>query len=298
VKTTDALPVLAMVALLLAVDGAAMLVAGPFKAAGAVAFENPDDPWNIVYFFLVLLPFTVLILLIAKFWKKKAIQAIVLAATGVLDVYVFYPLLAMVLPSMWLTLGIAVAASAVLLTLLVKKPEWYIVNASAVLSAIGATAMLGVSLNPLVTVALLIAMSVYDALSVYKTKHMIDLADTLVDLKLPIVFVVPKKRGYSLRRETKTLKQKLKEGEEREAFFLGVGDAVIPGTLTVSAFHTLAGNTLPIALSTLAGTLGGFAALMLLVMKGKPQAGLPFLCTGAIIGYAVSSLWLHGTLIA
>jgi presenilin-like A22 family membrane protease len=37
---------------------------------------------------------------------------------------------------------------------------------------------------------------------------------------------------------------------------------------------------------------------MLLVMKGKPQAGLPFLCTGAIIGYAVSSLWLHGTLIA
>ena len=37
------------------VDLLAFLVAGPFKAAGAVAFENPSDPFNVVYFFSVML---------------------------------------------------------------------------------------------------------------------------------------------------------------------------------------------------------------------------------------------------
>ncbi|MGF3522877.1 MAG: presenilin family intramembrane aspartyl protease, partial [Candidatus Bathyarchaeia archaeon] len=43
-----------------------------------------------------------------------------------------------------------------------------------------------------------------------------------------------------------------------------------------------------------AGTLAGFAVLMMFVLKGKPQAGLPFLCPGAIIGYLVSSFILTG----
>jgi presenilin-like A22 family membrane protease len=29
--------------------------------------------------------------------------------------------------------------------------------------------------------------------------------------------------------------------------------------------------------------------LMIFVMKGKPQAGLPYLCSGAILGYLISS---------
>jgi presenilin-like A22 family membrane protease len=32
------------------------------------------------------------------------------------------------------------------------------------------------------------------------------------------------------------------------------------------------------------------------VIKGKPQAGLPFLCGGAILGYLLSSYMLFGTL--
>lgn len=44
------------------------------------------------------------------------------------------------------------------------------------------------------------------------------------------------------------------------------------------------------------GTLVGFAVLMSVVIKGKPQAGLPYLCSGAILGYLVSSLLLFGEL--
>jgi len=50
-------------------------------------------------------------------------------------------------------------------------------------------------------------------------------------------------------------------------------------------------------LSVLAGTLVGFAALMTFVIKGKPQAGLPLLCSGAILGYLISSYMFFGTLV-
>ena len=125
---------------------------------------------------------------------------------------------------------------------------------------------------------------------------MIDLADTVMDLKLPVLLVVPKVRHYSLIKETKSLKEKLKEGEEREAFFMGLGDVVMPGILVAAIYHNI-NNGLPIALSVILGTLVGFVILMIFVMKGKPQAGLPCLCGGAILGYILSSYVLYGELV-
>jgi len=54
---------------------------------------------------------------------------------------------------------------------------------------------------------------------------------------------------------------------------------------------------LPMALSIIFGTLVGFAILMIFVLKGRPQAGLPCLCGGAIAGYIVSSYLLFGKLV-
>ena len=66
--------------------------------------------------------------------------------------------------------------------------------------------------------------------------------------------------------------------------------------MAVSAFHNLANNGLLIALSVMLGTLLGFIILVEVVIKGKPQAGLPFLCTGAILGYIVASYVMFGAL--
>jgi presenilin-like A22 family membrane protease len=44
------------------------------------------------------------------------------------------------------------------------------------------------------------------------------------------------------------------------------------------------------------GTLVGFVILMSFVIKGKPQAGLPCLGGGAIVGYILSSYILFGKL--
>jgi presenilin-like A22 family membrane protease len=80
--------------------------------------------------------------------------------------------------------------------------------------------------------------------------------------------------------------------------FMGLGDIVIPSLLIVSALSFLpatesgigiAGNIL-VGIGTMIGILVGFSILMTYVMKGNPQAGLPLLNSGAIIGYLVTYL--------
>lgn len=302
--------VLLMGGLFVIVHGLALLVTAPFEAAGVQpAFDNPDDPMNIIFIFVILLSFTVVILLIARFWKKKFIQVLILGAIGYTAAYLFYPLLTLVIPeaavyiSISKNLVLVISASAIiavilaiiLVYILYKFPEWYVIDIAGIIIGAGAIAIFGMSLGVLLVIILLVGLAIYDAISVYKTKHMIDLADTVMDLKLPVLLVVPKVRHYSLIKETKSLKQKIKEDDKRDAFFMGLGDIVMPGILVVAIYNNV-GGSLPIVLSAIIGTLVGFAILMIFVMKGKPQAGLPLLCGGAIAGYIISSLVLFGEL--
>jgi presenilin-like A22 family membrane protease len=293
-KSFDLLPIFFMGGLFVFVDFLAFLVAGPFEDVGAVAFQNPGDPLNLLFFVVVLLVFTAIILLIISLGKKGALRMIFLGAATLLIFYVLYPVLFIFVVSDVLALGLSMLGAALLLVALVKKPEWCVIDAVALLIGVGAVATIGISLDIWIIIVLLGVMAVYDGVSVYRTKHMIDLADSVMDLNLPVMFVIPKKRGYSLLKKTKALKEKLKDGEKREAYFLGVGDVVFPGILAVAAFHSLAVNGLIMAVSVLAGTLVGFVALMMYVVRGKPQAGLPFLCSGAVLGYVVAGFLLFG----
>jgi presenilin-like A22 family membrane protease len=81
---------------------------------------------------------------------------------------------------------------------------------------------------------------------------------------------------------------------------MGLGDAIIPTLLVVSANRFLTQTVIVAdfvavpALTTMVGTFIGFAVLMYFVSSGKPQAGLPFLNTGAILGF-VAGVLLTGT---
>ena len=287
-------PILVMASFFVIVDGFALLVTSPFEAAGADVFENPNDPMNLVTFFLTLLLSTVIILAISRL-RKRATHGILLGAVALSFFYFFYFLSTTIIPDLW-SLGVSIAATIILVITLIKYPEWYVIDISGIIMGAGAIAMFGISLNISLTIILLIGMAIYDAISVYRTKHMIDLADTVLKSKVPLMLVIPKTRRYSLIKETKSLKEK-PEDEERNAFFIGLGDIVFPGILFASTINNLPSNGLPIALSVTAGTLLGFIALMRTVVKGKPQAGLPYLSSGAILGYLVSSYLLFGRLV-
>lgn len=284
------LPIVIMGCFFIVIDGFALWIKNLFQPT----FENTSDPVNILYIFVIIIVMTVIILIIARFWKKQVIQAIILFAIGYTAFFIFLPLFAVFLPDI-ASISASVLLAALLVVVLYKYPEWYIIDLCGVIVGAGAIAIFGISLSIFLVIILLVVLAVYDAISVYQTKHMIDLADTVMDLKLPVLLVVPKIRRYSLIKETKSLKEKLKDHEERDAFFMGLGDIVMPGILVVAAYHNIT-NGLPVALSVLAGTLVGFLILMTFVIKGKPQAGLPLLCSGAILGYIISSYVLFGTL--
>ena len=293
-KSQNLLPIIIMALLFVVIHGIALLVIGPFDAAGLAAFEDPDDPMNLVVFFVIILSMTAALLIIAKYWKKQVIQFIILGAIGYTAFFVFFPLLALVFTDVE-SLGLAIIFAGLLISVLYKYPEWYVIDLSGIIIGAGAIAIFGISLDIFLILVLLIVLAIYDAISVYKTKHMVDLADTVMDLKLPVLLVVPKIRRYSLIKETKSLKQKLEEGEERDAFFMGLGDIVMPGILVAAVYHSIE-NGLPIALSVLLGTLVGFVVLMTFVIKGKPQAGLPTLNGGAILGFIIGSYVFLGGL--
>ncbi len=287
--TKNLIPLLAMPLLLLAVEIGAILLALPVQASGIVAFEDPTSLENPVIFIVILLVFTGFLLLLIKYDMKKVIAAVIGLSLFFTFAYIFAALVYAVMGASDIA-NIAVLVLSILATaLLYKYPEWYVIDALGILIGAGIASIFGVSLDVLPVVILLILLAVYDAISVYKTKHMITLAEGVIDLKTPILFVIPKRRDYSFIKEGIG---KLGDGGERSAFIIGMGDMIMPSILVVSANVFLQGwrlggiINLP-ALGAIIGSLAGLLVLLHFVMSGKPQAGLPPLNGGTILGFLV-----------
>lgn len=291
----------------------AMVMADALSGTVQPVFEDPEDPTNPLLYLGLVVVFTAAILVVAKLGLERIIQYVILGAVFLTMVFIYEPLLGLVLPlpGSWV-LGISVLAGGILTALLYVYPEWYVVDAAGISVAAGATGWFGFSFGLVPALVLLVAFAVYDAIAVYRTKHMLDLADQVMGLRLPIMLVVPKVRGYSFL-EGDQIDPEEDEGDEkdeeddgsRDALFMGLGDIVIPGVLVVSAMMfldpsaapTVLGLSAPIfvALATLAGATVGFVFLMNAVLKGKPHAGLPALNGGALVGFLIPVLWLYGT---
>lgn len=255
----------------------------PFHQGGMEAFENPDDPFNILYYVVVIFIFTGIILYIAKKGKDILIRSLILVIFSITVFYLFHALLSLLnTPEIYALAGGLLIAFMFGILLLVY-PEWYIVDATGILVAVGIIAIFGISLTVPLVILLLTLLAIYDAISVYKTKHMIDLGDTILKFHLPMLMVIPKKWGYSFRNEKDF-------SGEKNAIFMGLGDFIIPGILAASVFHF--GDSVITSLACIVGSVIGLALLMLLSKSGKPQAGLPWLNGGSLAGYLIASIFL------
>ena len=299
----DSTSTAAMAVVLVFSQCVALLLAPFFLAMGATAFPDPNSVANPLIYIVLILVFTAIILGIVKMRKRHAIKWIVLGSMFLSMIIVFFLPAWLLLfplpddPRANLAFVLSVVVSVLLTWALVKKPEWYVVDAAGISVAAGVTAIMGISFTILPAMLLLIGLAIYDAISVYKTKHMVTLADAVAGERLPVLLVIPKTKDYSFL-EQKSLKEQVKKGEEREAMFMGLGDMIIPGVLVVSAMASnmdkvgtlvlgIPGPYL-VAVGTLIGGLVGFLILMRYVMKGNPQAGLPLLNSGVIIGYLIT----------
>ena len=310
----------AALGIFLAVQLGALALIEPFETAGYQTVEDPSDPTNSVVYLLAILVATALMLAAFRFGVDRLVQVLVIGSAGFIAWYVFSVL---VPPVITVDVGsaplnvLAVGAAGVLAVALLLYPEWYVIDSTGVVMGAGAAALFGISFGILPAILLLVTLAVYDAISVYGTEHMLTLASGVMELKIPVVLVIPLSLSYSYldadvpksaegRDATDEQDEGgAEEGEEadpfeRDAFFIGLGDAVMPTILVASAAFFAPPTvpdlgvpglalTLP-ALTAMVGTLCGLVVLLWLVMKGRAHAGLPLLNGGAIGGYLVGAL--------
>ncbi|MEC7686236.1 MAG: presenilin family intramembrane aspartyl protease PSH [Candidatus Thermoplasmatota archaeon] len=278
---------------------------------------------------MFILIFTVAIIWLARKGLDYIIKGIVIFALGMSLFYILLPYISLLyyllgISSSDLILFTTIAASVALMILLVKFPEWYVVNTVGVLVGAGVITLIGVSFVPVLIIAFMIAAAIYDHWAVNSSKHMLELADTMIKNKLPVLLVAPKERGYSFIEEEESVMRsappedmdwedpvpnvKPKKGG-RDALFMGLGDVIFPGMLVISAVSFLPetgaeistiwgipmyGDQLAVGLGTLFGGLCGYVALMTQVARGQAQAGLPLLNGGSILGYLISGITFLG----
>ncbi len=301
-------------AIFLAIQIGALALVTPFRNAGYQAVENPSDPTNSLVYLLAILVATAVMLAVIKLGIDQLLRLLLIGVSALLTFYVF----SVVVPPLISISGIHLLAwilAASLGVLLYWYPEWYVIDAAGILIAAGAAGLFGISFGPLPALVLLSVLAVYAAISVYRTEHMLTLAESVTDLKLPLLLVIPLSPSYSFLDDpglpaTATSPEATPNGGatdepetgeaglDREAFFIGLGDTVMPTIMvaSVAAFVTGPHYSLPglavnlPAIGAMAGTFVGLGILLHFVAKGRAHAGLPLLNGGAISGYLLGAV--------
>lgn len=300
------------VALFFAIQIGALALVEPFQTAGLQAVEDPEDPTNSFLYIGAILVATGLMLAAFKFDFQWLIRGMVVLASVFLSWYV----LVVVLPPLVVLGGIHVLAALGALAIgagLALYPEWYVIDTAGVVMGAGAAGIFGITFGILPALVLLVVLAVYDAISVYGTKHMLSLADGVMEIKIPVLLIIPVSPNYSFlddRSEDEggdDSEGPDEQGETvgRDAFFIGLGDAVIPTILIASAAFFVPAPSLSVpgialtvpALGGMIGMLAGLLVLLWMVLQGRAHAGLPLLNGGTILGYLVGALASGLTLI-
>lgn len=154
-------------------------------------------------------------------------------------------------------------------------------NITMILTIAGIGAAIGISLLPITIVYILVAFSFYDIISVYKTGHMIKMAQAMIESRAIFGFVIPE--------PGRSVKERISGVAPGEGFMiLGSGDVIFPLLLSASLVRT---SLLQATIVTVFSVLG--LLLMHLIFSNqqvrRPMAALPPIALMSIIGYLVVS---------
>lgn len=279
-----------------------VLLSESYLAAGLKAFEDAQQVANSGIIFVEVLVATGVFLLAQRLgFGKTALRIGLIVVFG----YIVAIVVSTTVPGATV---LPIVVGAGLAVVLWGYPEWWVIDIAAVVAGAGMIAQFGISLAPLPIVVLLVVMAVYDAYSVYVSGHMQTLAAGIGDLKLPMVFVVPTRLSFTLldeenvfavaAGETSAEGEEASETDEVDVSILGLGDAIFPGMMAVSAgvyvdAPSLVGGV-PLnapAIGALAGGLVGMVALQYLATEVEgAHAGLPALNGGVLAGYLLGAV--------
>ena len=237
-----------------------------------VVTGDSNNLFNAVFFIIYVLFGAVMMVLLIRIFKLqmrlfKLMEFMLISVSSSIVFYSFFRFVFGYDASMMLgiALGLIFAATKLLLPMLK--------NAAAVFATAGVGVVFGVSLGLYPTVLFLILLSIYDYLSVFMTKHMVELAN----------FVVQKDLAFTVTAKGPPVRL----GEPEKRIDLGTGDMIAPIMLEVSA---MAYNPAAVPF-VFVGAIISMSTFLLLVSKRKVVLpALPPVVAGMLVALLIGFL--------
>lgn len=159
-------------------------------------------------------------------------------------------------------------------------PIIFLHNISFLFSVIAFSAVLSLSLKPIIIVILLAVFAVYDIVAVYFTGHMVKMAKAMIEMRVFFGLIIPEKIKYSF-----GWVEKAKPG--MGAVFLGGGDIGLPLILVANVAMTSIAHGLLMAIFASIGMVLSYYLFVSQRLK-KPMPALPPISMMAILGYVLA----------
>jgi len=247
--------------------------------------QQQSNPLWALYFLAVLIIFTLILLFLIKKNRTGIFKGIFYFVTAlvlfmILDILLSYvPIIneINVFNIFYLSDIIAIILSIIIPLYLWLKNSWIIINIVGIMVSGGIATLIAMSISILPIIILLVILAIYDFIAVFKSKHMITLAEGAVKSGIPAMFVYTDEENIEISETMGTGK----------AFFMGFGDAAIPTIMVVSSYINFG---LYSAILTATGGFVGLIILFIFAEKQRPLPGLPFLNSGVILGFLISLL--------
>ena len=250
--------------------------------------ENESSSY--IYIIFALLFGTGLVLLLIKYkqrklWKVWFLLSVIVALIISLNTWMFRYFSGLTPPLVLYC--ITVGISCILAYFKVFKQSIIIHNVTEIFIYGGLAALLVPILNVLSMTIVLLIVAVYDMYAVWKSKHMVAMAQFQTKEKVFAGVCIPYKAVSSVPAE-KPAKMLKTEKQTISTAILGGGDIAFP-LLFAGVVMKATGTYLP-AILIVATTTLALAFLFYIAQKGKFYPAIPFVAAGCFVGYSLGLL--------
>jgi|ETN01SMinimDraft_4_1059930.scaffolds.fasta_scaffold03169_4 presenilin-like A22 family membrane protease len=239
--------------------------------------ETMEVSASVGSFLIAFLIATVILISLIKFVKGKWLFKIMLAAMMFIGTEM---VLTTFIPQIF---GITFAIALVILRFV--HPTVFLQNAVMTLAIAGIGARIGLILPVDAVIIILIVLSIYDYIAVYKTKHMVKMFKNLISRNVPLSLIVPTKLEGMKAKVDDASPGKDKKGK-RKFMMLGTGDIAFPVIFAVAA----ARHSLFSGIAVIFGAFFGIIAVYSILINSKKGAipALPPIAACTIIAFILS----------
>ena len=277
-----------------AIEGKTVIYEEAYKQSNITAPQVENESSSYVYIIIALIFGTLLVLILIKYrqrkvWKVWFLLSVIIAliisinswmfrffgTSGINQVYLYF---------------ITVILCCVLGYYKVFRHNIFVHNFTEIFIYGGLAALLVPILNIISMTIVLLIVAVYDMYAVWKSKHMITMAQFQTEEKVFAGLCIPYSKKLSTSQVTSQSHKQLHKTEQKvTTAILGGGDVAFP-LLFAGVVMKTTGSYLAPALVVICTTIS-LALLFYYGEKGKFYPAIPFVAAGCFVGYGLFLLF-------